>query len=183
MRAVALLRGINVGKAKRIAMADLRRVVEQVGGRQVATLLASGNVVFTTELDEPAAARTLREAIAGELGVECRGGVWCQARCRIVVDDAFAAFSAFPEIAAAAREHPSRLQIALYLDAAVAPRLQPLAERDWGDEALRIGADAALAWCPRGLSGGELAEELNRAAGAPVTVRKAAPSGRILAAL
>ena len=28
---VALLRGINVGKAKRIAMADLRKLVEELG--------------------------------------------------------------------------------------------------------------------------------------------------------
>ena len=46
-RHVALLRGINVGKAKRIAMADLRALVADLGYRDVGTLLNSGNVVFT----------------------------------------------------------------------------------------------------------------------------------------
>ena len=46
-RMVALLRAINVGKAKRIAMAELRVVVEGLGYREVKTLLNSGNVVFT----------------------------------------------------------------------------------------------------------------------------------------
>ena len=43
---IALLRGINVGRAKRIAMADLRTLVEELGFRNVKTLLNSGNVVF-----------------------------------------------------------------------------------------------------------------------------------------
>ena len=44
---VALLRGINVGTAKRIAMADLRGVMTGLGYSDVRTLLNSGNVVFT----------------------------------------------------------------------------------------------------------------------------------------
>jgi len=47
---VALLRGINVGKAKRIAMADLRALIEGLGYTDVRTLLNSGNVVFSSEL-------------------------------------------------------------------------------------------------------------------------------------
>ena len=43
---VALLRGINVGKAKRVAMADLRGLMEELGYTEVRTLLNSGNVVF-----------------------------------------------------------------------------------------------------------------------------------------
>ena len=46
-RHVALLRGINVGTAKRVAMADLRALVEGLGYGDVSTLLNSGNVVFT----------------------------------------------------------------------------------------------------------------------------------------
>ena len=46
-RYVALFRGINVGKAKRIAMADLRALLEKLGYTDVKTLLNSGNAVFT----------------------------------------------------------------------------------------------------------------------------------------
>lgn len=48
-RVVALLRGINVGRGNRIAMADLRACTEAVGCTDVATVLASGNVVFTDD--------------------------------------------------------------------------------------------------------------------------------------
>lgn len=50
MRYVALLRGINVGRAKRVAMADLRALVEGLGFHSVRTLLNSGNVVFDGEV-------------------------------------------------------------------------------------------------------------------------------------
>lgn len=43
---VALLRGINVGKANRVPMADLRALLTELGYTDVATLLNSGNAVF-----------------------------------------------------------------------------------------------------------------------------------------
>ncbi|HSD71146.1 MAG TPA: DUF1697 domain-containing protein, partial [Thermoanaerobaculia bacterium] len=42
-RHVALIRGINVGRAKRVAMADLRALVGDLGYGDVRTLLNSGN--------------------------------------------------------------------------------------------------------------------------------------------
>ena len=47
VRVVALLRGINVGPNKRIAMPALRSIFESLGHRDVETYLQSGNVVFT----------------------------------------------------------------------------------------------------------------------------------------
>jgi len=47
VRVVALLRGINIGASKRIAMADLRAIVESLGHTDAETYLQSGNVVFT----------------------------------------------------------------------------------------------------------------------------------------
>lgn len=55
-RHVALIRGINVGRAKRVAMADLRALVEDLGYGDVRTLLNSGNVVFTSARRPPAKA-------------------------------------------------------------------------------------------------------------------------------
>jgi uncharacterized protein (DUF1697 family) len=46
-RYVALLRGINVGKNKRIPMPGLRQALEAAGYDDVRTLLVSGNVVLT----------------------------------------------------------------------------------------------------------------------------------------
>ena len=72
-RMVALLRGINVGKAKRIAMAELRAVVEGLGYGDVKTLLNSGNVVFNTPDPDPIkTADQIETAIARVLGVASR---------------------------------------------------------------------------------------------------------------
>ena len=54
-RHIALLRGINVGTAKRIAMAELRAAMESLGYGNVKTLLNSGNAVFDAPAGTPAA--------------------------------------------------------------------------------------------------------------------------------
>ncbi len=46
-RYVVLLRGINVGRGRVVRMADLRALLEQAGGTDVATYIQSGNVVMT----------------------------------------------------------------------------------------------------------------------------------------
>src|SRR5881628_2807318 len=71
-RHVALIRGINVGRAKRVAMADLRALVEDLGYGDVRTLLNSGNVVFTAPRAGRGAADRIEKALAARLGVPAR---------------------------------------------------------------------------------------------------------------
>ncbi len=68
---VALLRGINVGGNKKVAMADLRAVVAELGHAGVSTYINSGNVLFTPPpgRDIAAIALEMSEAIAARLGV------------------------------------------------------------------------------------------------------------------
>ncbi|WP_433267250.1 DUF1697 domain-containing protein [Micromonospora vinacea] len=62
-RYVALLRGVNVGTT-RLAMADLRRIVTDLGHEDVKTYLQSGNVVFGSSVRD---AEKLAAGIAGAL--------------------------------------------------------------------------------------------------------------------
>jgi uncharacterized protein (DUF1697 family) len=48
-RVVVLVRGINVGKAKQVAMTDLAAALAEVGGTGVRTYLRSGNAVMDVE--------------------------------------------------------------------------------------------------------------------------------------
>jgi uncharacterized protein (DUF1697 family) len=58
---VALLRGINVGKAKPVAMSDLRSAAESAGFESVRTLLRSGNAVLVgPPLDDATVAQNSR---------------------------------------------------------------------------------------------------------------------------
>jgi uncharacterized protein (DUF1697 family) len=61
---VALLRGINVGGRKMVAMSELRALLGQQGFSEVRTLLQSGNVVFQSDkLRGPALERLLEDQI------------------------------------------------------------------------------------------------------------------------
>ncbi|MEV4659374.1 DUF1697 domain-containing protein [Micromonospora sp. NPDC049301] len=68
-RYVALLRGVNVGTT-RLAMADLRRLVTDLGHEDVKTYLQSGNVVFgSTVRDAERLAGGIERVLADELGL------------------------------------------------------------------------------------------------------------------
>jgi uncharacterized protein (DUF1697 family) len=68
---VALLRGINVGGKNKVAMADLRAVVGELGHAGVSTYINSGNVLFTASSGDSIAAMAaqMAAAIAAKLGV------------------------------------------------------------------------------------------------------------------
>ncbi len=142
-RFVALFRGINVGKAKRIAMADLRALLESLGYSEVKTLLNSGNAVFDAP-DAPAArhAQGIRDAVAKQLGVDAL----------VIVKSAkdVAAIVAGNPLAAVATD-PSRLLVAVTDQAGTLAGLDAIARTGWGADEVRLGKHAAYLWCPDGI--------------------------------
>jgi len=159
---IALLRGVNVGRANRVAMADLRRLLEGLGFAGVRTLLNSGNAVFETDLRgaADAAART-EAALAAELGVVSR----------VIVVDA-------EEIARAVRDNPlapvadpSRFLVAFLAPDADTERLRALRDRDFSPEAFGLVGRTAYLSCVNGITGSAVAAELARALGGTVTSR------------
>ncbi|WP_376095147.1 DUF1697 domain-containing protein [Roseomonas sp. CCTCC AB2023176] len=61
---VALLRAVNVGGTGRLAMADLRAACGQAGFVDARTHIASGNVVFRSDLDEAGVKAALEGRLA-----------------------------------------------------------------------------------------------------------------------
>jgi uncharacterized protein (DUF1697 family) len=59
---IALIRGINVGGRKKMAMADLRRLLEELGFGDVRSLLQSGNLIFKADRRSPTEVERLLEA-------------------------------------------------------------------------------------------------------------------------
>jgi uncharacterized protein (DUF1697 family) len=170
---IALLRGINVGPAKRVAMADLRALVEDLGYGEVRTLLNSGNVVFTApdvaSVGRRAAADVVAEAAAAIAeGLVVRLGV--SARVTVITANELAAAIAGNPLVPVAHD-PSRLLVGVLADPADLPRLEPLAERDWAPEAFAVGPRAAYLWCPDGVIASRLAKALDGALGDAVTSR------------
>jgi uncharacterized protein (DUF1697 family) len=174
-RQIALIRGINVGKAKRVAMADLRALVEDLGYGDVRTLLNSGNVVFTAPGVAPGeAAARIEEALAKRTGVSARVTVLTASELATIISE-----NPLTEVA----EDPSRLLVAVLLNQADRRRLEPLAQQDWSPEALALGTRAAYLWCPEGLLASRLPEAVGRALGDAVTTRNWATMTKLQALL
>lgn len=65
---VLLLRGINVGGHRRVPMADLRRVLSDLGLSNVQTYIQSGNAVFSSDRGEAELSPALFTALETEFG-------------------------------------------------------------------------------------------------------------------
>jgi uncharacterized protein (DUF1697 family) len=150
---IALLRGINVGRAKRVAMADLRVLVESLGYGDVRTLLNSGNVIFTAPAaaNKDAASR-IEQSLPTRLGVSARVIVITAAELAAIVEA-----NPLLEIST----DPSRLLVSVLADKADRTRLEPLLKQDWAPDALAVGERAAYAWCAAGMAS-QLAEAIGR---------------------
>lgn len=154
-RYLALLRGVNVGRGNRLAMADLRTLVERCGFRDVVTILASGNVVFTVP------GGTKRETIAPALEAAITESHQMRVRVTVVSAAELAAIVDAAPLAGVA-DNPSRLLVGFAREPGALARLEPLTERDWSPALLVVTSGAAWLWCPNGV----LADSLFAAAGA-----------------
>ncbi len=159
---VALLRGINVGTAKRVAMADLRKLLEDLGYGEVRTLLNSGNAVFTSTDDAATASRRIAAAIQQKLGVTCRVVVVTGANLAVIARE-----NPLQKVA----DNPSRLMVAFPAGSADLSKLRPLLEQSWGEERLALGKAAAYLWIPGGVIVSQLSKAVDRARGDSVTTR------------
>jgi uncharacterized protein (DUF1697 family) len=151
-RFVALLRGVNVGRCKRVAMADLRDTLASLGYGNVRTLLNSGNAVFVGPAEPQARhAERIQVAIARELGVETL----------VIVKSArdMAAIVAGNEFADTATD-PSRLLVAITRDARSLATLASMVTAEWGSDELQVGRHAAYVWCPKGILESKIAVAL-----------------------
>jgi len=67
---IALFRGVNVGGGNKVPMAELRRLCEGLGWRDVQSYIASGNLVFTANGAAHDLTRGLRAAMSRQMGVD-----------------------------------------------------------------------------------------------------------------
>jgi uncharacterized protein (DUF1697 family) len=152
-RRVALIRGINLGRAKRVAMADLRALVEALGYQEVRTLLNSGNVIFgipARSKADPAA--KIQSVMASKLGVSAMVMTLTADDFNTVVTE-----NPFQEIAI----NPSRLFVSFVKESNDLAKLESLVKRDWSPDRMAIGSRAAYLWCPNGMLKSEMVVAVN----------------------
>ena len=170
-RYAAFIRGINVGRAKRVAMADLKQRLAAAGLRDVTTLLNSGNVIFQFDGSADDAATIVRNVLSGGIGVPAEVVVLTAAELRAIAD---------ANLLLEDDTDPSRLFVTIFGSRADRERAKLLTETDWGTDRLVVGDRAVYAGCPAGAAESPLAKAVLRATSPTSTNRNWATILKVL---
>ncbi len=171
-RRVALLRGVNVGGAKRVPMASLRAIAAKLGFENIQTVLNSGNLVFDApDRANDDLAQRIREEIARDLGVATEVIVLSAEHFAQAVSE-----SPFDDLAA----NPARLLVTFMAEPRYLAALKPLTSEEWEPEALALGKRAAYLSCPGGVSESPLWKAVERQIGVKGTSRNWSTLAKVL---
>jgi uncharacterized protein (DUF1697 family) len=145
-RNIALLRGINLGSKRRVAMADLRGLLEELGYTDVRTVLASGNAIFTGKTSRAKLEAALEKRFKMKIDVVLRTMDELQA---IVDADPFG-----EEV-----DNPTRYFV-VFLDRE--PDLGPLEGDDFAPDRFVADGHEIYVWCPEGMQNSRLMKALGK---------------------
>jgi uncharacterized protein (DUF1697 family) len=158
-RYALLLRGINVGRAHRVPMADLRKLLAAEGHGEVRTLLQSGNVVLDSELSAAELAPAVEQALEERFGFAIPTVVRTADELRAVV--------ARDPLASIATD-PTRYVVSFFADDVPPELVARLRAVDPADDAYTVDGRELYLWCPHGQLESPLAAALAKHRGGPV---------------
>ncbi len=144
---VVLLRGINLGPAKRIAMPALRKAFIDAGFADVRTYVQSGNVVLSSDADAEQLAGTCERLIKDAFGFEVPAIVRTGEELANVV-----ALNPLREIAV----NPKRYQVSFLTDELHPDVVGKLAELKAPTEEMVAVGRELYAWHPEGVARSKL---------------------------
>ncbi|WP_405515630.1 DUF1697 domain-containing protein [Streptomyces canus] len=150
----ALLRGINVGGSRKVPMADLRTLMEDLGHGGVRSYLQSGQAVFTADHgDEETLAAELAGAIEKRFGFAVDVIVRDHAYLRAIAEAC-----PFPAAELEARQ----LHVTYFSAPVDADRFAEIDQAAYLPEEFRLGDRALYLYAPDGLGRSKLAEHLSK---------------------
>jgi uncharacterized protein (DUF1697 family) len=130
MRWVLLLRAVNLGPNNKIAMKDLKQLLEDLGHTDVKTHLNSGNATFTSSKRSASAlADEVEKALARDLDLEVRACVRREADVAAMLDK-------LPDL-------PGYVAVTVLFDKPRVADLKAFLDTDWAPETVK-GDDQAL---------------------------------------
>ena len=172
-RYVVFLRGINVGGHAKIAMADLRAMLADLGYADVATLLQSGNAVLTADDGPAEVATTIEDRLHTDTGLNVRCVVRTADELRdVLAGDPYRGHANDPAkyVVGFMDNAPATAKVAAIDPAAYAP-----------DEFRVVGREAYI-WCPNGLANTKLTGQfLEKKLGVAMTARNWNTCQKVLA--
>lgn len=149
---IALLRGINLGPHRRVAMADLRAALTAAGFGEVRTHLQSGNLVLDSDLGGAALGDAIAATLVRDLNLDTDVIVRSADELAAAIDG-----DPFSEIAT----DPARHVLGFCQGAPAAGRIADLEERiarqraaaqPAADDRHAFAGDHFYLWCPNGIS-------------------------------
>ncbi len=160
---VVLLRGVNVGKAKRVPMAEFKALLLELGCTSATTLLNSGNAVVDAPHQLPATlAAKVSAALDGKFGFSVPVVVQPASELSRIVAEC--------ELSAHAAD-PSHLLVVFSQVPATLQRLQPIAAMVHEPERWAFGTLAAYLHCAAGILESKAADALLGKHGKAITTR------------
>lgn len=160
---IALLRGINVGGANRLPMAELRGELERLGLDRVETYIQSGNIVFGSDAGSAdQLAERIEAAIEDAHGFRPRVLVLSAARLREAMQS-----NPFP----AAEAEPKTLHLYFLAERPVDVDLSALEEVASPAERFELGDGVFYLHTPDGYGRSKLASRAEKLLGVPATAR------------
>jgi len=160
---VVLLRGINLGARNRVAMADLRELLEEEGFSDVRTLLQSGNVVLRSPEPQAEAREHIERALAKRFGFEIAVVTRSTAQLRTVVE---------ADPLGKATADPKKHMVAFLAEKPKAAALSRAADGDFGDERWALEGKHLYLWLADGIQHSKLMQALSeKQLGVTATVR------------
>jgi uncharacterized protein (DUF1697 family) len=160
---IALIRGINVGRGNRVAMADLRHMMVGLGYTHVRTLLNSGNVLFLSKRPNVAKiAVSIATAINAACGFPAAVTVITAQDLDLIIDE--------NPLLRVVDDHARHL-VAFVTHSKHLEPLRPMLEETWTPDALAITERVAYLWCSTGILDSKFLQAFSRKAGATVTTR------------
>ena len=171
-RYVALLRGINLGAARRVPMGELRELLTERGYGDVRTLLQSGNVAVTTRKGADAVRKDLEQAIAERFGVETDVVL----RTREELEDLIEA-NPLGDVAT----DPKRLQVHFLSGRPAAAAARELEEAEIAPEQIAVHGREIHVWHANGIQRSPASKLISRAdLGVVATARNWSTAARLL---
>ena len=161
-RWVTLVRGINLGRNKRLAMEEFRNLLEALGYGDVRTYLATGNALFTTGRTTGAA---LEDEISARLKADLELDVKVLVRSADEFDEAVKA-NPFVEEGVDAKQ----LQAAFLAQAPAPSRARDLDPSQFAPDRFQFGKRMIYLHMPNGFTGSRL-PDWEKVLGVDVTVR------------
>lgn len=162
-RHVAFLRGINLGPARRVPMAELRAALSNAGYGDVRTVAQSGNVVLSSDAEPAALERELAATLRAAFGIDIPVVVRSRDELAAVVE-----LDPLGDVA----DDPRRYQVSFLGGEPDRAAVAELERADVDPERVVVHGREVYAWHPDGIARSELAKLIDeRRLGVQVTAR------------